>query len=290
MNVWIIKNIRFGYKYSSNGLMRKQINTCLYDWLDDLLSKKSRIGDAIIIVGGLFSNTNPSIIAIDDAHKFIKKLSSKLNVYLVNTEGDARLFDNEMYSTLDIFSDIENVTVIKDYMIDVDVMTIIPHGKSDFLDRIIRLDVNSNKLGDITIPNIMQLERTDGKPGLIVFNTQSEKQIFIENKLSPKHVTFLINDLSDFDLIDKDKHKDNFIHIEINNNLVTDKKLEVNILLHNVNASSVKYVDGIQRDDLTNDNHHITTSLNIKDVIYDHIGDNDEIKNQFNRVLKVYEK
>ncbi len=288
MNIWITKNIRFGYKYTISKTIRNQINSCLNDWLDELLSKKAKSDDIFIICGGLFANTNPSLIAIDDAHKFLKRLSSKLKVYLVNTDKDVRLFDNELYSTLDIFSDIENVFIIKN-IIDVDLITVVPHKHTNILDREVIIDGNLGKLDDINIPNIMQLEKIEDKPGLIVFNTDKRKHIIVDNTFSPKHISYTINDLSDFDLIDRDKHKNDFIHIELNNDLIENKKLEVNISLHNINACSVKYINNI-KDEKENDMINITDSLNIIDVIYDYIGDNEKIKNKFEKVLEVYKK
>lgn len=290
MNIWITKNIRFGYKYTISKTIRNQINTCLNDWLDELLSKKSKSDDIFIICGGLFANTNPSLIAIDDAHKFLKKISNKLNVYLINTDRDVRLFDNELYSTLDIFSDIENIHIVKK-MIDIDLITVIPHKCTNIIDRLAIIDGNLGKLDNINIPNIMQLEKTEDKPGLIVFNTDKKKHIMVENTFSPKHISYTINDLNDFNLIDKEKHKNDFIHIQLNNELNENKKLEVNIALHNINACSVKYIE-INNNENEKDNEliNITDSLNIVDVIYDYIGDDESIKNQFNRVLEIYRK
>ena len=291
MNIWIIKNIRFGYNYTISKSIRNQINSCLNDWLDDLLLKKSKSDDILIISGGLFINTNPSLISINDAHDFLKRVSSKLKVYLINTDKDVRLFDNELYSTLDIFSDMENIHIIKN-ITDIDIITVIPHKCTNILDREVTLNANLGKLDNITIPNIMQLDKNESKPGLIVFNTDKKKHIFIENDFSPKHITVKINDLNDFNLIDKNKHKNDFIHIELNNELNENKKLEVNIALHNLNAHSVKFIDSEndKEDEQETDMVNITDSLNIVDVIYDCIGEDNEIKKQFERVLEVYKK
>ena len=91
MNIWLTKNIRFGYKYTINKTIRHQINSCLYTWLDDLLSKRAKNDDILVIYGGLFSNTSPSLVAIDDAHKFLKKVSGRIKVQLINTDRDSRI-------------------------------------------------------------------------------------------------------------------------------------------------------------------------------------------------------
>jgi hypothetical protein len=111
----------------------------------------------------------------------------------------------------------------------------------------------------------------------------------MENSFSPKHVTFIIKNLEDFSHIDKVKHKDDFVHIQIENNLIEEKKLEVSIALHTINACSIKYLDNKikqKEEDIID----ITDSLNIVDTIYSHIGEDEEVKKQFERVLGVLKK
>ena len=264
MNIWLIKNIRFGYKYTINKTMRHQINSCLDTWLDDLLSKRAKSDDILVIYGGLFSNTNPSLVAIDDAHKFLRRVSSRIEVKLINTERDSRIFDDESFSTLDIFSDVHNVYVVKD---------------------IRGLDYPFD-----LIPNIMQLEEIENKPGVLVYNPSSKKHVMMDNTFSPKHVTFVINSLEDFSLIDKEKHKNDFVHIQIENNLLEEKKLEVNIALHSINACSIKHINNNVELLKENGIIDITDSLNIVDTILNHIGEDEEVKKQFERVLNVFKK
>jgi hypothetical protein len=268
MNIWLTKNIRFGFRYTINKSMRGQINSCLHTWLDELLSKRAKDGDILVIFGGLFSNTNPSLVAIDDAHKFLRKVSEKITVYLINTDLDTRIFDEESYSTLDIFSDVHNVYVIKD---------ITEFNQID-------------NLKELSIPNIMQLEETESRPGVLVYNLPSKKHMMMENNFSPKHVTFTINSLDDFSFIDKVKHKNDFIHVQLDNNLLEEKRLEVNIALHTINASSVKYVDRDKEVEIVEGITDITDSLNIVDTIFNHIGEDEKVKKQFERVLNVFKK
>lgn len=283
MKIWITKNIRFGYKYTVNKNIRKQINLCLDNWLDDLITKKSKPNDILIINGGLFSNTSPSLVAIDDAHNFLKRVSSKIKVYLINTNRDVRLFDNKEYSTLDIFSDIDNLVVIKD-VFHLDNITIIPHNKTYSGDIVLNADLDEFKGSDI--PNVMQLEKTEDNPGVLVYDTNRDKHIIIPNNFSPKHITFKINDLDDFSSIGDNK-KD-FIHLEVNNKIVEENKLKINIELHKVNAHSVKYVDS--KDEEKTEVLNVEENINIVDVIYKFIGDDQEVKSHFEKVLKIHNK
>ena len=276
MNVWLTKNIRFGFRYTVNKTIRDQINSCLYVWLDDLLSKRAKVDDELVIIGGLFSNTNPSLVAIDDAHMFLKKVSQKIKVYLVNTDRDTRIFDDKSYSTLDIFSDIPNIFIIKN-------VKDIEYGNE-------LINVNYAKIGNTTIPNIMQLDETEDRPGVVVFNSTTSKHVILENTFSPKHITFNVDTLDDFLLIDKVKHKNDFIHIQLCDNLLGEKKLEVNIALHNINAVSVKHIDREKEPKNEKSTVDITDSLNIIDTIFTHIGEDEKVKKQFERVLNVFVK
>jgi hypothetical protein len=232
--------------------------------LDELLTKRAKGDDVFIVYGGLFSNTNPSLVAIDDAHRFLRKLTDRVMVKLINTERDSRVFDNESFSTLDIFSDIHNLYVVKD---------------------IRGLDYPFDQ-----IPNLMQLEETEGRPGVLVYNPVSKKHMFVENTISPKHVTFIINNLEDFSYIDNEKYKKDFVHIQIVDSLLEEKKLEVNIALHNINPCSVKHLNSDKVETQENGTTDITDSLSIVDTIYSHIGEDEEVRRQFERVLNVFKK
>ncbi|MFW6233259.1 MAG: hypothetical protein ACOC3Z_01200 [Nanoarchaeota archaeon] len=283
MKIWITKNIRFGYKYTVNKNIRKQINSCLNEWLDDLITKKSKQDDVLIINGGLFTNTNPSLVAIDDAHNFLKKVSSKIKVYLVNTEHDIRIFDNKEYSTLDIFSDITNLVVIKD-IYQLNNITIVPHNKT--YSEGITLNASLNEFKDTLIPNIIQLEKDEDNPGVLVYDTDRNKHIIIPNNFSPKHITFKINNIEDFSLINENKK--NFIHLEVNNKIVEENKLKINIELHKLNPHSVKYIDVKEEEKIETLN--VEENFNIIDVIYKFIGEDEDVKKHFEKVLKIHNK
>jgi hypothetical protein len=285
MKIWLTKNLRFGYKYSSNKTMRSRINSCLSDWLDDLLNKKSQNDDVVFIVGGLFSNTNPSLIAINDAKNFIKKITNKLNVYLVNTESDIRKFDNEYYSVNDIFSDINNLHIINKIE-DLDYCTIIPTGYNliDCEPSDLYLDSNENKLGDIDIPNIMQLTEDENAPGIIVYDIKTKKHVFVKNNYSPKHIDIKLNNIDDIIKL-KEQNKNNFLHLKIDNKLLEEKRIELDILFQKLNINSIKVLDNNEENA-----NFVKGDIDIKNVISDHIGEDEILKKQFERVLNVFDK
>lgn len=274
MNLWIIKNIKFGYRYTTNKSIRKNISEYFDDYLLNILSTKGTDQDNLIIVGGLFSNTNPSIVAISDAQKYLTKLSETIKVILVSTPDDIRYFDGNNYSTLDLFKNIKNIE-IKSYDKD-DVIK--------FGDCII--DVESGKLeildDVIDIPNAIQYEDDDEPGGIFINRMSDNKHTIINNKYSPKHITYEINTFEDFKKIKKDN---NIIHLIIDNDLDEENKALLNIEIFKINPSSIKYKNEkiVEKTKLIGD-------FDIKGKIYDTIGDNEELKNQFNRILKISNK
>ncbi|MFA5586967.1 MAG: hypothetical protein WDA02_10690 [Saccharofermentanales bacterium] len=273
MNIWITKNIKFGYKYTINKSSREEILEST-NWLINLIKNKSNKDDIFILSGGLFSNTNPSIVAINDAHNFLLKLKNICNIYLVNSSKDNRLYEGDYYSTLDIF----NYVNIIDDITTISNITIIPFNKT--FTNGISLDVESGIFNTDKIPNLMQLEENDGDQGVIVYNDIKQKHIFLENKISPKHETIIINNIKELKEL-SDNIPNNHIHIVIDKTLIDNHKTQTDVLLFKINPVSIKYTDD-KYDEIVDDVN--INSIDVDDAIISHIGDNEELLTQFNRI------
>lgn len=273
MNLWIIKNIKFGYRYTTNKSIRKNISEYFDNYLLNILSTKGSSNDKLIIVGGLFSNTNPSIVAISDAHKYLTKISNIMKIVLISTPDDIRYFDGNDYSTLDLFNNIENIEVVS-------------YNEDDFIsygECIIDVENSKIKISNeiIDIPNAIQFEEDDEKCGIFIYKMTNNKYTILNNKFSPNHVTYEINSFDDFKKIKKDN---NIIHLIIDNQLSEENKSLLNIEIFKANPSSIKYKNEkiINKSKLIGD-------FDIKGKIYHTIGDNDELKSQFDRIIKIKE-
>lgn len=284
MNIWVTKGLRFGYRYTTDRQMRKHIIESV-EWLINVVKKRNKGNDILIISGGIFNNTNPSIIAINDAVRNISELSKYIKVILVNSSKDTKSFDKTDYTTLDLFSSLDNVSIVKD-ITTVSNITIIPYMKM-FTDDVITLDTESNLFNGKDIPNLMQVSEDDGKPGLIVYNTSHNKQMVMPNTHSPIHKTFIISNYDELKDFDGEKYEKDFIHLVLNEKL-TEKKLEVDIILHKIKPTSVKYVEQYNEEqniDVTVKGTSI--SLDIIKTIRNHIKDDSELTTQFERVLSI---
>jgi len=274
MNYWIIKNIKFGYRYTTNKSIRKNISEYFDNYLLNILSTKGSSNDKLIIVGGLFSNTNPSIVAISDATKYLTQISNLMKVVLISTPNDIRCFDGNNYSTLDLFKNIENIEVVT---YDEDVF--ISYGEC-----VIDIENSQIKILDniVDIPNAIQFDDDDEKSGIFINRMSDNKFTVLTNKFSPNHVTYEINSFDDFKKVKKDN---NIIHLIVDGDLAEENKGLLNIEIFKVNPSSIKY-----KNEKVITNNKLVGDFDIEKTIYDTIGDNSELRNQFDRILKISKK
>lgn len=271
MNIWIVKNIHFGYKYTTNKEIRKIILDYFNNFLINTLNKKGTKDDIFVVSGGLFSNTNPSIIAISDAHNIINKISKIMNVKLISSYDDMRKFDGEDYTTLNLLNNIDNVDIIslKDEIKLCDGLII--SSDKDYA------TINGNR---IKIPDIIQFENNqNNKIGVLIYNTLNKKFIIFSNKYSPKHVTYEINNFEDFKKI---KNDNNYKHLIIDDKLSNENKSLLNIEIFKIRPVSVK----IKNKKIIKNNKEVK-DFNIVNTIYKTIENDNKLKEQFRRILQI---
>ena len=267
MNRWIIKDTKFGYRYNTNKSNRKITLDYFNDYLYNLIKSKGSKDDELIIVGGIFNNTNPSIVSITDAVNCLSKISKLISIILIPNDKDIRKYDGEDFSTLNIFKNIPNIKIISDYS-----NTFIYLDKNN---GIITID---NKI--IPIPVSIGYEKEDDNIGILVIKDNG-KYTILNNNFSPSHNTYTINDFIDFDDIIIDG---NAIHLIINNKLTTENKTLLNISIFKVKPLSIKYFD----DEIETLGTEINTNFNIIDNIISAIGEDTKLKEQFERILTIY--
>lgn len=285
MRLWLNKDIFFGYQYTSNKKYRDLINN-YFEYLSKLLLEKGSKDDCFIICGGLFSNTNPSIVAITDAITNIKKISSIMNVYIINSNRDNRKFDNDYYTTIDILHDLNNVFLIKDktiidgvYLIPTDIIN--TENKSIVGDDMMFILDNNT----INIPSAIQFTDTMNNIGLLVYDTVKQKQMVIKNNTLPKHVKHDINSFEELENINIDTI--DHIHLLIDYTLKDENETKLNILLSKINPHSYNFKNKKIKERVGT--VYNMGQISIIDIIKKEIND-DLVKEQFERVLKINNK
>lgn len=282
MRLWIIKDILFGYNYNSN----KEYRDIIYKYFEYLINEiknKSNKDDYLIISSGLFSNTSPSIIAINDAIKNITEISKYLNIIIINSKKDNRKFDNEFYSTIDILHDINNVKLVKN-----------KHQIKDFYiipTNTINTDKNAiitdeNKViydnNEIMIPSAIEFTENDKNIGILILDLNKRKHLIYKINKLPKHISYDINNFNDFDNINTETN--NYIHLLIDYSLKQENESKLNLWLSKINPHTLRFKNITKKE---NDNKIFDMKNNdIKSIIISTI-DDDKIKEQFNRILKI---
>jgi hypothetical protein len=177
------------------------------------------------------------------------------------------------------------VTIVKDITM-VSTITIVPFMKM-FTDDVITIDTETNLFNGVDIPNLMQVTEGEGKPGIIVYNVEHNKQMRMVNSYSPIHRTVIINNYEELLMFDRKEYEKDFIHLVLDEKL-TEKKLEVDIALHKIKPTSVKYIDQYNEekgiDELVIETN---VTLDIINTIREHIKDDGDISTQFERVLSI---
>jgi hypothetical protein len=267
MKLWIVKDINFGYRYTTNKYIRKNIKDYFDNYLMNLLLKKSKNSDKFIISDKLFYNTNPSLVAISDATEYINKISKIIEVYLISSENNMRNFDGDNYSTLDLFKNNDNVNIVDS---GIKLHNCIINNNT--------VEINANI---IDIPNIIQYDIECKLGGILIYRTEDDKYMLMKNDYSPKHIIYEINSFEDFNNIDKGN---DYIHLIINDNFYIENKTKLNLEIFKLNPQSVKYKNKVV------ENKTNITNFDISKTIYDAIGDNNDLKNQFDRILNITNK
>ena len=121
------------------------------------------------------------------------------------------------------------------------------------------------------------LDRNDkgNQKGLTILDIPTGEEEFIPNTLSPEYKTIKITEESDIDSLDNVEEKDNFIDIEISNNLIINKP-EIRKKLEQLSKRkriSIKQVDDITIEDTVEDINldAIGIDISVEDMIRQYV-------------------
>lgn len=164
------------------------------------------------------------------------------------------------------------------------------------------------------VGSIFEMDRNDmnNQKGIYILDTNSEKEEFIPNNISPKFKKVYIIKEEHIDLLDGISTND-YIDLYISNSLlIGNRKLrrKLEIILETGNFASVEYIDDITNNnedevpehiqiinESSDDEEMIQLKLEYKDIIRDYIisqnYDNQKVKNgviqEYNEIIKIYD-
>ena len=314
MRIFLISNTLFGYKN------KKHLNTQL-DYFNQFfipfVQKTASKDDILIHLGNFFDSQNINVNIFNKCQTIFENISQILPIKLLVGKLDrcVETKDNKI-NTLSIFRNFNNIEIIDETKIIND-MTLIPQTKNIIKELDNSTDVilcnidyknsdslikqllekklcfcgsynNYEKDEIINIGSPFQLDREwSTNKGFIVFDTITKKHKFIENNSSPRFEKIEIKSTDDLRELEskKDFISKNYVDVVVDQELLTEKKLKVDILLSKYNFSKIEY-KGKEEAESTILSEE---TYNIDKMIYEHLSNlnDEELVKEFENIKKL---
>jgi len=298
--IFIIGNTNFNLsKNLSAKEWQKNIENYFYNEFIPYLTNNIQDNDILVHLGNLLCKTkNIDLNTLKVIQDIFSKISDILPIYIIEGENDIL--------SLNILKNFKNIEIINkpkeiDILLDQKFAIFPNNTKMEDIDNFqsdycffnlnflnsSKKDIFINKLKKFkkcyngyydknsVISNIKNLGapyniENDDKKGFIVLETSTNKDKFIQNKISPNFKKILINKASDLD-ISPDIFKNNYISLSINKQVFIDNKLKIEMLISEHDISNIIYLD----DDILKDKEEIInlneSSLSLNEMVIDYI-------------------
>lgn len=322
--IFIISNTNFNLTkniYQKEWL--KNMDYYFYNEFIPYLISNVQPNDILVHLGNLLCKTK----TIDlNALKFIQDLfetiSEILPVYIIEGENDNL--------GLNILKNFENIQIIKkptevDVLLDQRFLFLPINTKIEDIDNFdsdycfLNINYLNSPKKDIIVSKLKKFKKCyngfydkngvtsniknlgapynidgDDKKGFIVLETHTDKDKFIQNKLSPNFKKISIETESDLN-ISPDIFKNNYVSLNINKQLLIDNKLKIEMLITEYNPVNITYSD----DEIIKDREDILelneTSLSLNEMVIDYINQSpsenkDRILKEFKNIVELNKK
>ena len=322
--VFIISNTNFGItKNLSTKEWLKNMDYYFYNEFIPYLTNNVQPNDILIHLGNFLHKTKTiDLTVLKFIQNLFEKISEILPVYILEGENDNL--------GLNILKNFNNIEIIKDpkeveLLLDQRFAMLPYNTKVEDIDNLdsdycfLNFDYLNSPKKDIIISKLKKFKKCyngfydknsvtsniknlggpyniegDDKKGFIVLETHTDKDKFIQNKLSPNFKKIIINTEEELN-ISPDIFKNNYVSLNINKSLLLDNKLKIEMLLGQYDINNVTYSDDeIIKDktDILELNEH---SLSLNEMVEDYINnsksDNRErILNEFKKIVELNKK
>jgi len=295
MKIWVLNNTKFD-KY------KEWENYFENDFIPNLM-KYSKPDDIILHLGNIFNNSE--IINMKLINKVIDTFN-KIQVSLYFLDGH----DTEF---LNLIKNINHDFIIIDKPLKISSIKIIPRKfniienlePSDelvFINSKIDKEILKNyndkdfycggtdnlKISDNVVEPGSPYQFSSSKSnGIFIIDKASKKKKYLKNNVSKEIETLKITSLEEIDNLDKEYINSNIISIEIDKELINEKKIKLDVLLNDFNFKSVSYINDVEEIELVD-----SSSLKMEDLIIEQIknSDNKKLLSEFDSILKIYKE
>ena len=317
--LFLISNTNFGYKNNN-----KEILNSMLDYFERVfipfLEKYSKEGDSVVHLGNLFcSSQSINIKVLNKVQSIFERISEIYTVHLLVGFNDKYLESktNDI-NTLKIFKNFKNINIVeKPTLLNNDTI-LIPWSKNiikdlDTKEKIIIFNydyLNNDKeiiketlKGKKVYCGYYNNKRVDdnitiiGSPyqigfddilekGFFSIDLEKDKELFVENKTSPRFEKLELKTLDDIKNIDKEFVDKNYVDVILGENLMKENKIKLDILLSKYKFNNIKYEKTEEVLDLK------TTDFNINKILIEYIEniDNPLLIEEFNNILEIHKK
>lgn len=311
MRLWLLSNTKFGYKNNNPEWLANQLK--YFDTLIPFLQKNIKPGDKLVHFGNLFANPDINNHTLNLVQELFEIISNIVPItFLVGANDISKSNKN---SSLNIFKYFKNIDIISDSATDENILYL-PWTKtpirnlSDNKSSIVLMstdylnyncDLVKQSLKDkiafcgyyddyrvddmiTTIGAPYQFEKTSDKKGLIVYDIDKEKSLFVDNKVSPKFKTITITTEEDLKDLDSDYINKNYVSVIVDQSLIESKKIKIDILLSNYNFQNINYINKKEEEFETE-----MESWNVIELCREQIkkANNELLTSEFENIVKI---
>lgn len=298
--IFIISNTNFGIqKNLSSKEWLKNMDYYFYNEFLPFLTNSVSSNDILIHLGNfLFKSKSIDLNTLKFIQDLFETVASKLPVYIIEGENDSL--------GLNILKNSKNIEIIREpkqiELLLVQKFALFPFNtqiedidkfESDYC--FFNMDYLNSPKKDIIVNKLKKFRKcyngyydknsltgniknlggpynidSDDKKGFIVLETHSDKDKFVQNKISPNFKKLILNSESDLN-ISNDIFNNNYVSLTINKQLLIDNKLKIEMLIAEHDIVNINYSD----DEILKDKEDILdlseTSLSLKEMVIDYI-------------------
>jgi hypothetical protein len=323
-NVFIISNTNFNIqKTLSSKEWLKNMDYYFYNEFIPFLTNRVRPNDILIHLGNfLYKTKNIDLNVLKFVQDLFEKISSILPVYIIEGENDSL--------SLNILKNFKNIEIIREpkqiELLLLQKFAILPNcTKVEDIDKFesdycfLNMDYLNSPQKDLIISKLKKFKKCyngyynknsvtsniknlggpynieyDEKKGFIVLETHTNKDKFIQNKISPNFKKMILNTEKDLE-IPQDVFKNNYVSLTINKQLLIDNKLKIEMLIGGNDIVNIHYSD----DEILKDKEDILelseSSLSLKEMVIDYINQSPSenkkrLLKEFNNIVELNKK
>jgi hypothetical protein len=285
VKIFVISNTDFGHKNH-----KSFIEYFIKDFFP-YIQQNAEKGDVLIHTGGLFQNKSFNLTTIGaDVYELFNLITDYVDVKFIVTEKDRTKSNNS--NTLLMFNNHPKIEIIQEHT-KYDNYEIIPYCKNFkeiektkklvFYDNSVIINGKRNKF---SYP--YQLSKLDEskKKGFYVYDTETDKFTFKENKYTKKFISIEVNNEEDLNSLKEELFDDN-IHLKLNRDFYESNQNKVDVILSRFNINDTS----LFQEEKEYENVEISDNLE-KNIIEEisKLEESESIMEEFNKIFEIYKK